>query len=85
MDKITEQYLKGFFIFNIQLGRLSYSCAIPQTLARNLEVGANFLAVYDERHNQLVFARTTKSENAKKAQKVWALRIKKVLTNCIIS
>lgn len=48
-------------------------------------VGANFLTVYVGRHNRLIFARTIKTLKPEKAQKVWAFRIEKVPTNCIIS
>ena len=40
MDKITEQYLKGFFIFSIQLGRYCTLARFSYTPARNSEVGA---------------------------------------------
>lgn len=43
MDKITEQYLKGFFIFDIQLGRYCTLARFAYTLARNPKVGAKLV------------------------------------------
>ncbi len=85
MDKITEQYLMGFFIFNIQIGRFYTFARFLNTLARNPEVGANSLSVYDERYLRLILASTIKLSKNEKAQKVWAFCIEKVPTNCIIS
>ncbi|MPM00745.1 hypothetical protein SDC9_46975 [bioreactor metagenome] len=48
-------------------------------------VGANLPAVYVESHDYPIPQRPIKTPNAEKAQKVWAFRIEKVPTNCIIS